>query len=78
MTIAINKTFIFEKEETQQSCFRDYELNLKPEYIDLNKIIQTHCPLTDHNVSIYNPDTQKFTPLNKMNGTTGLVPRLFF
>lgn len=46
------------------------------ETIDLSTIFAQFCPLKDHKVSIYDPDTNCFVPLAKVGAEqNGRVPR---
>ena len=52
-----NKTFVFEKEDTQQSNVMEYEVDRLPLHVDLNTILQANCPMALNCISIYDPDT---------------------
>ena len=60
------KTFVFEKEDTQQSTVIDYEVNLLSDFVNLMAVLDRHCPLAENRVSIYDPSTCKFKSLVRL------------
>lgn len=49
-------TFVFEREETQQSTVLDISVPTDDEYVDLYEIFEEHCPLKNYKVSMYDPE----------------------
>lgn len=68
------RTFVFEKEDTQQSVIVDYELDLFEEAVDLNPLFQQFCPLSENRVSIYDPSHARFSSLFKLGAESGHIP----
>ena len=65
MTDSANKTFVFEQDNTHQSTIVDYPLSKDSQTASLERLLQLHCPLAHNYISIYDPDTLKFTLLEK-------------
>lgn len=78
MSEKVSKTFVFEKEDTQQSSIVDYTVETRSEYIDLSEVLQARCPLSEFRISIYNPHTQRFSLLSTLTKDDFLVPAYIF
>ena len=70
---SVVKTFVFENEGTQQSTFVDHELRVIEELVNLNPLLGSHCPLSQHQVSIYDPRSDKFESLSEIGLENGVV-----
>lgn len=60
------KTFVFEREDTQQSVIVEHPLNLTPPSINLSDLFSLYCPLPQNKVSIFDPNISRFVLLSKI------------
>ena len=72
------KTFVFEKQDTQQATIKDYEIDLMREKVDLTAILNVHCPIATNRVSIYDPSICKFTSLVRLRSENGYISKYLF
>ena len=65
MENTVKKTFVFEREDTQQSTIVDYLIHTSSRIRDIDSIFQKHCPLCHNLISIYDADAQNFVTMDK-------------
>jgi hypothetical protein len=71
----VTKTFVFEREDTQQSISCNYELESQSSEVNVEHIFNNHCPPLKNRVFVYDPSSQNFESLGDFGPWNGLLPQ---
>ena len=75
MRSTVTKTFVFEREDTQQSITCSYDLDCESEEVNVEKIFKFHCSSDRNRILIYDPISHEFIPLHNSECWNGTLPQ---
>ena len=68
------KTLVLERTDTHQSHIVESEIDMTKKCFNIKAIINKHCSLKNHHISLYNPNSCQFEPLSRIGAADGNVP----